>query len=122
MSLHYDTHKSLQHIWRLSWPIMLSNITVPLVGVVDVTMMERLNNPAFIGGVRLGMMVFNFMYFGLKFLRISTTGMVTLMHGPVPNTAIAHLLMRGVSVALGLGGMLVLASPFVPSAAITYFR
>ena len=122
MSLHCDTHTSLQHIWRLSWPIMLSNITVPLVGEVDVTMMGRLNDPAFIGGVGLGMMVFNFMYFGLGFLRIGTTGILARMYGAGPNTAIAYLLMRGVSVAPGRGGMLVLASPFVPSAAITYFR
>ena len=85
---------------------MLSNITVPLVGVVDVAMMGRLNDPAFIGGVGLGMMVFNFMYFGLGFLRMGTTGLVAQMHGAGQDTAIAHLLMRGVSVALGLGGCL----------------
>ena len=118
---HHDAHTSWQHIWRLSWPIMLSNITVPLVGVVDVAMMGRLNDPAFIGGVGLGMMVFNFMYFGLGFLRMGTTGMVAQMHGPEQNTAIAHLLIRGVSVALGLGGVLILASPFITSAATTIF-
>ena len=118
---HRDTHASWQHIWRLSWPIMLSNITVPLVGVVDVAMMGRLNDPAFIGGVGLGMMVFNFIYFGLGFLRMATTGLVAQMHGTEQDTAIAHLLMRGVSVALGLGGVFILASPFITSTAITIF-
>ena len=73
---YYYAHTSWQHIWRLSWPIMLSNITVPLVGVA---MMGRLNDLDFIGGVGLGMMVFNFMYFGLGFLRMGTTGMVAQM-------------------------------------------
>ena len=118
---HHDAYTSWQHIWRLSWPIILSNITVPLVGVVDVAMMGRLNDPAFIGGVGLGMMVFNFMYFGLGFLRMGTTGMVAQIHGAEQNTAIAHFLMRGVSVALGLGGVLILASPFITNAAITIF-
>ncbi len=118
---HHDAYTSWQHIWRLSWPIMLSNITVPLVGVVDVAMMGRLNDPAFIGGVGLGMMVFNFMYFGLGFLRMGTTGMVAQMHGAEQNTAISHFLMRGVGVALGLGGVLILASPFITSAAIKIF-
>ena len=67
------------------------------------------------------MMVFNFMYFGLGFLRMGTTGLVAQMYGAGQNTAIAHLLMRGVSIALGLGGVLILASPFVTSAAITIF-
>ena len=39
-SLHH-AHISWQHIWRVLWPIMLSNITVPLVGVVDVAMMAE---------------------------------------------------------------------------------
>ena len=104
-SLH-EAHTSWQHIWQLSWPIMLSNITVPLVGVVDVAMMGRLNDPAFIGGVGLGMMVFNFMYFGFGFLRMGTTGLVAQMYGAGQDTAISHLLMRGISIALGLGGCL----------------
>jgi MATE family multidrug resistance protein len=117
----HDPHTSWQHIWRLSWPIMLSNITVPMIGVVDVAMMGQLDDPAFIGGVGLGMLVFNFMYFGLGFLRMGTTGMVAQMHGAEQNTAIAHLLMRGVSVAVGVGGLFILFSPLVTSAAMTIF-
>jgi hypothetical protein len=42
---------------------MLSNVTIPLVGAVDVAMMGRLDDPVFIGGVGLGMIVFNFHLF-----------------------------------------------------------
>ena len=91
-----------------------------MVGVVDVAMMGRLMTGLY-WRCRAGMMVFNFMYFGLGFLRMGTTG-----HGGPDarrwqDTAIAHLLMRGVSVALGLGGVFILASPFITSAAITIF-
>ena len=58
-------HTQWRHIWRLAWPIMLSNVTIPLVGAVDVAMMRRLDDPVSIGGVGLGMFVFNFTYFGL---------------------------------------------------------
>jgi len=37
-------------IWRLAWPVTLSNATVPLVGLVDTAIMGRLPDPAFIGG------------------------------------------------------------------------
>ena len=50
----HEAPTSWRHIWQLSWPIMLSNITVPLVGAVDVAMMGRLDDPVFIGGVGLG--------------------------------------------------------------------
>ena len=74
---------------------MLSYINVPLVSVVDVTMMGRHNDSAFIGGVGPGMMVFNFMYFGLGFLRMGTTGLVAQMYGAGQDAAIDHLLKIG---------------------------
>lgn len=117
----HDVHTSWQHIWRLSGPIMLSNITVPLVGAVDVAMMGRLDDPVFIGGVGLGMMVFNLIYFGLGFLRMGTTGLVAQMYGTGQDNAIAHLLMRGVTLAFVLGGVFILASPLITTAAIITF-
>ena len=72
----YNDHTSWRHIWRLAWPIIISNVTVPLVGAVDVAMMGRIDDPAFIGGVGLGMMLFNAIYFGMGFLRMGTTGLV----------------------------------------------
>ena len=38
-------HTQWRHIWQLAWPIMLSNVTIPLVGAVDVAMMRRLDDP-----------------------------------------------------------------------------
>ena len=61
------------------------------------------HDPAFIGGVGLGIMVFNFMCFGLGFLHLGTPGLVAQIHGAGQDTAIGHLLVHGVSVALFLG-------------------
>ena len=91
-----------------------------MVGVVDVAMMGRLNDPAFIGGVGLGMMVFNFMYFGLGFLR-----MVPPVWWP-RCTALDKILplltfLCVVSASRLVLGSFILASPFITSAAITIF-
>ena len=100
---------------------MLSNVTIPLVGAVDVAMMGRLDDPVFIGGVGLGMIVFNFIYFGLGFLRMGTTGLVAQMYGTGQDDKIAFLLIRGITLAFGLGGLFILASPFVSMAALYMF-
>ena len=42
------------HIWRLSWPVLLANITIPLVGAVDTAVMGQLTDPAYIGAVAVG--------------------------------------------------------------------
>ncbi len=116
-----DAHTSWQHIWQLSWPIMLSNITVPLVGVIDVAMMGRLSDPAFIGGVGLGMMVFNFMYFGLGFLRMGTTGLVAQSQGEDAVVQITSIMVRGLILAFAIGIVTILATPMITSIAVKVF-
>ena len=104
---------SWRHIWSISWPIFLANITVPLVGAVDTAMMGRFPDPAYIGGVALGTLVFNFLYFGLGFLRMCTTGLVAQAHGRNDEAEIEDLLIRGLIIALTLGSLAILASPII---------
>jgi MATE family multidrug resistance protein len=58
----------------LAIPFTVSNITQPLLGAVDTAVIGRLDDPAFIGGVALGTVVFNTMYWLFGFLRVSTSG------------------------------------------------
>ena len=114
ISKHND-HTSWQHIWRLAWPIIISNVTVPLVGAVDVAMMGRINDPAFIGGVGLGMMLFNAIYFGMGFLRMGTTGLVAQSQGEDAAAQIAGITLRGLVLAFTVGMIIVLATPVITS-------
>ena len=104
---------SWRHIWSISWPIFLANITVPLVGAVDTAMMGRFPDPAYIGGIALGTLVFSFLYFGLGFLRMCTTGLVAQAHGRNDEAEIENLLIRGLIIALTLGSVAILASPII---------
>ena len=86
----WQQQASWRHIWAISWPVLLANITFPLVGAADTAMMGRLEDASFVGGVALGSLVFNFIYFGLGFLRMGTTGLVAQAHGRGDATAIEH--------------------------------
>tara|TARA_B100000989_G_scaffold294720_1_gene274338 strand:+ start:1563 stop:1811 length:249 start_codon:yes stop_codon:yes gene_type:complete len=77
----HNNQTSWWRIWRLAWPIIISNVTVPLVGAVDLAMMGQIDDLAFIGGVGLGMMLFSAIYFGMGFLHIGTTGLVAQSQG-----------------------------------------
>ena len=117
----HNNHTSWRHIWRLAWPIIISNITVPLVGAVDVAMMGRIDDPAFIGGVGLGMMLFNAIYFGMGFLRMGTTGLVAQSQGEDAATQIARIMVRGLVLACAIGMTIVLATPVITSIATFVF-
>ena len=109
----WQQQASWRHIWAISWPVLLANITFPLVGAADTAMMGRLEDVSFVGGVALGSLVFNFIYFGLGFLRMGTTGLVAQAHGRGDVTAIEHHMVRGLVLALCLGTGFVLATPLV---------
>jgi len=57
-------------VWRLGAPIILSNLTVPLMGMVDSAIMGHLPDPSLIGAVAVGALIFSFLYWGFGFLRM----------------------------------------------------
>lgn len=102
------SENSYYHIWRLSWPIILSNLSFPLAGAVDVAMMGHLPDPAYVGGVGLGSLVFNVLYLAFAFLRMSTTGFTARAKGERNQTELVHILYRSTGIALCSGLFLIL--------------
>ncbi|MCL2501888.1 MAG: MATE family efflux transporter [Bacteroidales bacterium] len=68
-------------ILRLAIPSIASSITVPLVGMTDVAIAGRLGDAAFIGGIAIGAMLFDMLYWNLGFLRVGTAGLTAQAYG-----------------------------------------
>jgi MATE family multidrug resistance protein len=99
-----------RRIWRLSWPIILSNVTVPLVGAVDTAVVGHLPSPHYIGAVALGSLIFNYLYWGLGFLRMGTTGLVGQANGAGDDVEVRGILGRAILLSLVLGVLIILIS------------
>ena len=63
-----------KQILKLAIPNIISNISIPLLGIVDMALMGHLESDAYIGAIALGSLIFNFIYWGLGFLRMGTSG------------------------------------------------
>jgi MATE family multidrug resistance protein len=99
-------------VWALSWPIILSNMTVPLVGAVDTAVVGQLPDPAFIGAVAVGAIIFNFLYWGFGFLRMGTTGFVAQAFGAEDLNELSAVFARALIIAAFLGaGLIALQIP-----------
>ena len=99
-------------IWQLSWPTILSNLTVPMLGAVDTAVMGHLPDPAYIGGVAIGAMIFSFLYWGFGFLRMGTTGFVAQAHGRGDGDEIRAVLARAILIgAIAALALLILQHP-----------
>ncbi|UXZ53531.1 MATE family efflux transporter [Halomonas sp. 7T] len=101
-------------IWTLAWPIILSNITVPLLGLVDTAVVGHLPDSRYLAGVTLGATLFSFLYWGFGFLRMGTTGLVAQAIGRESDSDVRNLLGQSLIMAGVIGTLLiVLGSPLI---------
>ena len=91
-----------RQILQIALPSIVSNITVPLLGLVDVAIVGHMGSAAFIGAVAVGSMIFNLVYWLFGFLRMGTSGMTSQALGRRDLTEVASLLARSFSMALGI--------------------
>ena len=93
--------KSLNsQILRLAIPSILANITIPLVGVVDTAIVGHIANATFIGGIAVGTMLFDLLYWNFGFLRVGTSGMTAQAFGRGDRIECARLLSQSVGIAM----------------------
>lgn len=110
MRLFSSSDKAL---WRLALPMILSNITVPMLGVVDTAVIGHLDSPIYLGGVAVGATATSFIFMLLLFLRMSTTGLTAQAFGANDKTALARALTQPLLIALVAGVLFVLLrTPF----------
>lgn len=107
-----------KNLWRLALPMILSNITVPLLGVVDTAVIGHLDSPVYLGGVAVGTTVTSFLFMLLLFLRMSTTGLTAQAFGAGDKMALARALTQPLIIALLAGVLFIcLRSPITTLAA-----
>ena len=68
-------------ILRLAIPSILANITIPLVGLVDTAIVGHLSDASAIGGIAIGTMLFDLLYWNFGFLRVGTSGLTAQAYG-----------------------------------------
>ena len=89
-----------KRILQIAVPSIISNITVPLLGLVDVTIVGHLGSAAYIGAIAVGGMLFNIIYWIFGFLRMGTSGMTSQAFGQRNLEEVTKLLLRSVGVGL----------------------
>lgn len=106
-----------KRVFHLAWPIILSNISIPLLGLVDTAVIGNLGQAALIGSIALGALMFSFLYWGFGFLRMGTTGLVAQAYGAGKLEEVKAAVYRAMLLALAIGFvLLVLHGPLLSAA------
>lgn len=110
MPTPYPSYKS---VWAIAWPVVVSNLSVPLLGLVDTAVIGNLGDAAMLGGVALGGTIFSILFWGFSFLRMGTTGFVAQAAGAQNQAEILSVASRSLSIAVIAAGMLLLCQPLL---------
>lgn len=95
-----ERHGINRNILRLAVPSILANITIPLVGVVDTAIVGHIANATAIGGIAIGTMLFDLLYWNFGFLRVGTSGLTAQAYGRKDRVECAQLFSQSISIAL----------------------
>ena len=103
-----------RNILQIALPSIVSNITVPLLGLADVAIVGHIGGAQHIGAIAVGGMIFNVIYWIFGFLRMGTSGMTSQAYGADDGDETARLLLRSLAVALAVAAcILVLQRPLL---------
>ncbi len=94
-------------MWRIAAPMILSNISVPLLGMVDTGVTGHLESPVYLGAVAIGATIFTLIYMGMNFLRMGTTGIAAQSFGANDNDGLRASLGQALIVSFGIALLLI---------------
>ena len=109
-------------IFRLALPNIISNITVPLLGMIDIAIAGHLGSAIYIGAIALGATIFNMIYWNFGFLRMSSSGFTAQAYGARNFSEIMNVLIRSLIVAFGLGLLILILQVPIEKVAMSLIK
>ena len=105
---NYVDHKIHRKILLIAIPLILSNLTVPLLTFVDTAMIGHLGNAAYLGGITAGATLFTLIYGNFIFLRMGTTGLSAQAFGAKKNNELVNVFARSIILGLLIGFLIII--------------
>ena len=104
-----------RRIWRLAWPLMVTNITVPLLGMVDTAVLGHLESPHYLAATAIAAQLFTLTFWIFGFLRMGSSGLTAQAYGRGSTADQLLILLRGLVLGATLGaGLLISSALWVP--------
>lgn len=108
-----STHRLNHNIWHLAWPLIISNLSVPLLGLIDTAILGHLENARYLAAVAVSSSILSFLYWGFGFLRMGTTGSTAQAYGAGNYRQLRLIVAQSMLLGLGLGLLMLIVSPLL---------
>lgn len=111
--MHSIPASAWQRTWGLMWPVMLANLSLPLLGLVDTAVLGHLDDSVYLAGVALGSSLMAFVFWGFNFLSMGLSGFTSQAYGARDATRIRTQLAQYCLVALCLSSLILLSQSWL---------
>ena len=113
---------SIIYIAKLSFPIFLANVAIPLVGIIDTSLMGNLGNISFLTATSIAANLFSMIFWSFGFLKMGTVGMVSQAHGGNDYSKILDILLRNLFFVLVISLILIFFQFLILNFTLTIFE
>ena len=112
---------SIQYILKLSIPIFFANLAIPLVGIIDTTLMGNLGSLSYLSATSVAANLFSMIFWSFGFLRMGTVGMVSQANGKNDHSEILNIIIRNLLFVLTISIILILIQNFILNLSLKIF-
>ncbi len=113
--------ESTSRVFQIAWPIILSNITVPLIGAVDTAVVGHLPDPLYLNAVAIGSVIFSYLFWGFGFLRMGTTGLAAQAWGAGNQKETGNILLRALLLSFAIALVIIALQAPLGGLMLTFF-
>ena len=113
---------SLIYIAKLSFPIFLANVAIPLVGIIDTSLMGNLGNISYLTATSIAANLFSMIFWSFGFLKMGTVGMVSQAHGENDYSKILDILLRNLFFVIVISLILIFFQFFILNLTLNIFE
>ena len=107
-------------ILQIAIPSIISNITVPLLGLIDIAIVGHLGSAAYIGAIAVGGLMFNIIYWLFGFLRMGTSGMTSQAYGKRDLNEVTRILIRAIGTGFCISFLMIILQYPIQKLAFTF--
>ena len=113
---------SIPYILKLSIPIFFANLAIPMVGIIDTTLMVNLGNLSYLSATSVAANLFSMLFWSFGFLRMGTVGMVSQAHGKNDYREILNIILRNLLFVLIISFTIIVLQYFILKLSLNVFN
>tara|TARA_E500000178_G_scaffold292606_1_gene297004 strand:+ start:50 stop:1384 length:1335 start_codon:yes stop_codon:yes gene_type:complete len=113
VSMRLTVNITKWQIFRLSIPIFFSNLAIPLVGIVDTSLMGHMENEKFLIAVSISTTFLTMIFWSFGFLRMGTVGLISQALGKADYREIVYIILRNIFIAIFISFLIIIFKPLI---------